>query len=124
MKIYPVCGWIQGVVQLIASMRGNAAIPLDRVEKVIVGTSAFAVKNNANASPNDTMEAQYSIPYYAAVALAGDAADPRDSARLRFATRLVMRLRSAWRSASTRKVKRCIRRDSALESNCISPAAT
>ena len=77
-KVYPICGWIQGVVQLLASMRGDAPVPLDRIEKVVVGTSAFAVKNNANASPTDTMEAQYSIPYCAAVALTGDAADPRE----------------------------------------------
>ena len=77
-KIYPVCGWIQGVVQLLASLRGGAPMSLDRVEKVVVGTSAFAVKNNANMSPSDTMEAQYSIPYCVAVALAGDAADPSE----------------------------------------------
>jgi 2-methylcitrate dehydratase PrpD len=77
-KIYPVCGWIQGVVQLLMSMRGGAPVPLDRVEKVIVGTSAFAVKNNANVSPTDTMDAQYSIPYCAAVALAGNPADPHE----------------------------------------------
>ena len=64
------------MVQLLAAMRGSSPIPLERVEKVIVGTSAFAAKNNANASPTDTMEAQYSIPYCAAVALAGDAANP------------------------------------------------
>ena len=77
-KVYPICEWIQGVVQLLASMRGDAPVPLDHVEKVVVGTSAFAVKNNANPSPSDTMEAQYSIPYCAAVALTGDAADPRE----------------------------------------------
>ena len=77
-KVYPVCGWIQGVVQLLGEMRGSAPVPLDSVAKVVVGTSAFAVKNNANPAPTDTMEAQYSIPYCAAVALAGDAADPRE----------------------------------------------
>jgi 2-methylcitrate dehydratase PrpD len=77
-KVYPICGWIQGVVQLLAAMRGSAPLPLGRVEKVLVGTSAFAVRNNANVAPADTMEAQYSIPYCVAVALAGDAAEPRE----------------------------------------------
>ncbi len=77
-KVYPICGWIQGVAQLLTQLRAGAPLPLDRVEKVVVGTSAFAVRNNANASPTDTMEAQYSIPYCAAVALTGDPAEPRE----------------------------------------------
>jgi 2-methylcitrate dehydratase PrpD len=97
-KVYPICGWIQGVVQLLVEMRGGGPLQLDRVDKVVVGTSAFAVKNNANVTPTDTMEAQYSIPYCAAVALAGDAADPReysapaihDPERLALARRVVL----------------------------------
>jgi 2-methylcitrate dehydratase PrpD len=77
-KVYPICGWIQGVVQLLSAMRGAAPIALQDVEKVVVGTAAFGVKNNANRAPSDTMEAQYSIPYCCAVALAGDAADPNE----------------------------------------------
>jgi 2-methylcitrate dehydratase PrpD len=99
-KVYPLCGWIQGVVQLIAAMRGKAPLALDRVRKVVVGTSAFAVKNNANAVPSDTMEAQYSIPYCVAVALTGDPADPNefcapaiaDPVRREFAQRVEVRV--------------------------------
>jgi 2-methylcitrate dehydratase PrpD len=99
-KVYPVCGWIQGVVQLLAEMRDGAPTPLESVKKVVVGTSSFAVKNNANAVPTDTMEAQYSIPYCAAVALAGDPADPRefsppaihDRQRLELARRVKLRV--------------------------------
>jgi 2-methylcitrate dehydratase PrpD len=79
-KVYPVCGWIQGVVQLLTGMRGPVPLPLDGIKKVVVGTSAFAVKNNANPAPSDTMEAQYSIPYCAAVALMGEPADPGEFA--------------------------------------------
>ena len=99
-KVYPICGWIQGVVQLLTAMRGTTPISLERIRKVVVGTTDFAVKNNANPAPSDTMEAQYSIPYCAAVALAGDPADPRefaapaitDPARRAFASRVELRV--------------------------------
>ena len=99
-KVYPICGWIQGVVQLLSAMRGPAPVALDAVDKVVVGTSAFAVKNNANPAPSDTMEAQYSIPYCCAVALNGDAADPNefcgpaidDPVRRAFASRVELRV--------------------------------
>jgi 2-methylcitrate dehydratase PrpD len=83
-KVYPICGWIQGVVQLLSAMRGSRPVALEEVEKVVVGTTAFAVKNNANPAPSDTMEAQYSIPYCSAVALAGDPADPNEFSRRGF----------------------------------------
>lgn len=99
-KVYPLCGWIQGVVQLIAAMRGSAPLALDRVRKVVVGTSEFAVRNNANPAPLDTMEAQYSIPYCVAVALTGDPTDPNefrapgiaDPVRREFAQRVELRV--------------------------------
>ena len=99
-KVYPICGWIQGVVQLLSAMRGAAPVALEDVEKVVVGTTAFAVKNNANPVPSDTMEAQYSIPYCCAVALTGDPGDPNefcepaihDPVRRAFASRVELRV--------------------------------
>ena len=80
-KVYPLCGWIQGVVQLLGRMRGeinqSKPLPADQIKKVVVGTSRFAVNNNSNPAPADTMDAQYSIPYCSALALAGDPGDPR-----------------------------------------------
>ena len=80
-KVYPICGWIQGVVQLLGAMRGeiNQSEPLaaNQIKKVIVGTSRFAVNSNSNATSADTMDAQYSIPYCAALALTRDPGDPR-----------------------------------------------
>lgn len=80
-KVYPLCGWIQGVVQLLGKMRGeiNQSKPLapDQIKKVVVGTSRFAVNGNSNPTPADTMDAQYSIPYCAALALTRDPGDPR-----------------------------------------------
>ncbi|TPQ40944.1 MmgE/PrpD family protein [Cupriavidus pinatubonensis] len=75
-KVFPICGWIQGVVQLLLAMREEAGINARQVGKIVVATSAFAVENNANADISDAMDAQYSIPYCAALALTGDPGDP------------------------------------------------
>ena len=80
-KVYPICGWVQGVVQLLGDMRrdshGAQPIAADQIKKVVVGTSRFAVNHNSNPKPTDTMEAQYSIPYCSALALTRDPGDPR-----------------------------------------------
>jgi 2-methylcitrate dehydratase PrpD len=80
-KVYPLCGWIQGVVQSLGQMRGeiNQGKPLapDQIKKIVVGTSCFAVNGNSNPTPADTMDAQYSIPYCTALALTRDPGDPR-----------------------------------------------
>ena len=80
-KVYPICGWIQGVVQLLGAMRsdigGSQPLAGNQIKRVIVGTSRFAVNSNSNATPADTMDAQYSIPYCAALALTRDPGDPR-----------------------------------------------
>lgn len=75
-KAYPICGWIQGVSQLLLALRGPRALQAREVRRVVVGTSAFAVKHNGNYAPNDEMEAQYSIPYCSALALTADPGDP------------------------------------------------
>jgi 2-methylcitrate dehydratase PrpD len=77
-KVYPICGWIQSVVQLIVALRGPQPLTLQDVTSVRVGVSRYAAQNNGEPAPIDTMGAQYSIPYCAAVALTGD---PRDPAR-------------------------------------------
>jgi 2-methylcitrate dehydratase PrpD len=77
-KVYPICGWIQGVVQLLLAMRKEHGIDASMVERVTVATSSFAVRNNSNTDIKDTMEAQYSIPYCVAVALSGDPMDPEE----------------------------------------------
>lgn len=75
-KVYPICGLIQGVVQMLMAMRAAQPVAVERVQKVVIGVSEYAFRYNGNMSPSDTMEAQYSIPYCAAVALTGDPADP------------------------------------------------
>ncbi|EYS97631.1 MmgE/PrpD family protein [Cupriavidus sp. SK-4] len=76
-KVYPICGWIQGVVQLLLGMREQGGIEVHKVARIVVATSAFAVRYNGNTEVADTMDAQYSIPYCAAVALTGDPGDPK-----------------------------------------------
>jgi 2-methylcitrate dehydratase PrpD len=76
MKVYPLCGWIQGVAQLLLQLRGTQPLDAAQIDRIVVGTSAFAVRHNANPAPHDEMEAQYSIPYCAALAATADPADP------------------------------------------------
>jgi len=75
-KAYPICGWIQAVVQLVTELRGPDPLPADAVGAVRVGVSAYAARNNGNPAPADVMGGQYSIPYCVAAALTGDVRDP------------------------------------------------
>jgi 2-methylcitrate dehydratase PrpD len=75
-KVFPICGWIQSVVMLLADARGSRPLSIGDVKSVRIGVSAYAAKNNGEPAPVDTMGAQYSIPYCAAVALIGEPRDP------------------------------------------------
>ncbi|TCT07495.1 MmgE/PrpD family protein [Aquabacter spiritensis] len=75
-KVFPICGWIQSVVQLCLELRGAGPLRPEDVAGVRVGVSAYAAQNNGAPAPVDTMGAQYSIPYCAALALTGDPRDP------------------------------------------------
>ena len=77
-KVYPICGWIQSVVQILQQLRGESALRGDQVRTVRVGVSSYAARNNGEKAPLDTMGAQYSIPYCAALALLGDPRDPAE----------------------------------------------
>ncbi|MFA6155433.1 MAG: MmgE/PrpD family protein [Mesorhizobium sp.] len=75
-KVFPICGWIQSAVQLLLDLRGPEPLDPRDVKSVRVGVSRYAVQNNSEPAPVDTMGAQYSIPYCAALALTGDPRDP------------------------------------------------
>jgi 2-methylcitrate dehydratase PrpD len=75
-KVYPICGWIQSVVQLVVELRGGRPVAAEAVSAIEVGVSRYAAQNNGEAAPVDTMGAQYSIPYCVAAALLGDPRDP------------------------------------------------
>ncbi len=76
-KFHPVCGGIQGPVQMMLQLRGNASLRAGDIKRIVVGTSAFAFNHNGNTEPHDTMEAQYSLPYCVALAALADPADPQ-----------------------------------------------
>lgn len=75
-KVYPICGWIQSVVEALLHLRGGRRLAAADIQTIRVGVSAYAARNNGAIAPTDTMGAQYSIPYCAALALLGDPSDP------------------------------------------------
>jgi 2-methylcitrate dehydratase PrpD len=75
-KIYPMCGGFHSAVQLLQQLRGDTPLAADVIESVRVGTTRYAARNNSDPAPTDTMSAQYSIPYCAALALLADPKDP------------------------------------------------
>ena len=75
-KVYPICGWIQPVVQILVELRGPRPLSANDIQRIRVGVSRYAAQNNGEPAPVDTMGAQYSIPYCVAVALTGDPRDP------------------------------------------------
>jgi 2-methylcitrate dehydratase PrpD len=95
-KLYPCCAWIQAAAQLLVDTRGARPLRPEEVRGVRIGVSAYAKAQNGNPLPQDTMGAQFSIPYCVALALTGDPADPaaysdetvRDPARRALAQRV------------------------------------
>lgn len=75
-KLYPCCAWIQAAAQALVKLRGERPLGPEEVRKVEVGVSAYAGAQNGNPLPQDTMGAQFSIQYCAALALTGDPSDP------------------------------------------------
>ena len=75
-KLYPCCAWIQAAAQALVKLRGERPLEPGEVKKVQVGVSAYAGAQNGNPLPQDTMGAQFSIQYCAALALTGDPSDP------------------------------------------------
>jgi 2-methylcitrate dehydratase PrpD len=75
-KVYPCCSWIQSSVQQLAALRGRSPLAPADIRRIEIGTNSYARRMNGTVLPADTMGAQYSIPYCAALALTGDPADP------------------------------------------------
>jgi len=75
-KVYSCCSWIQGAVQQLVALRGPQPLKPADIKQVRIGVSSYAAKNNGEPAPVDIMGAQYSFPYCAALALAGDPTDP------------------------------------------------
>jgi 2-methylcitrate dehydratase PrpD len=75
-KVYPVCTWIQSTVQQLITLRGPQPLEPSQVKRIRVGVNAYVIRNNGVVAPLDTMGAQYSIPYCAALAATSDPSDP------------------------------------------------
>jgi 2-methylcitrate dehydratase PrpD len=109
-KLYPCCAWIQAAAQQLVALRGARPLEPRAIERVRVGVSAYARAQNGNPVPQDTMGAQFSIPYCAALALTGDPSDPAayderalgDAARRALAQRVEIFVDSEMESAYPR----------------------
>lgn len=73
LKPYAACGAVHGAVAAAAQLAPLAT----GVERVVVGTSQRALRQNSNRTPTDIMSAQYSTEYSVALALLGGAEDAR-----------------------------------------------
>jgi len=76
-KAFPCCGLIQTTAQAISEIKASEGLTANEVASVRIGLSHRACDHNGSPDPMDTMGAQYSVPYCAAVALTGDVTDPR-----------------------------------------------
>ena len=75
-KVYPCCAWIQATVQQLVAMRGAYPVKANEVKKLRIGVCSYAARNNGSVAPPDTMGAQYSLPYCAALAVTADPREP------------------------------------------------
>jgi 2-methylcitrate dehydratase PrpD len=75
-KAYPCCGLIHSVSHAIEAIRKETALTPAEVKKIVVHTSRRAVEHNGDPNPQETMAAQYSIPYCAGAAVVNNPRDP------------------------------------------------
>jgi 2-methylcitrate dehydratase PrpD len=75
-KAYPCCGLIHCVSHAIESIRKETSLTPAEVQKIVVHTSRRAVEHNGDPNPQETMAAQYSIPYCAGAAVVKNPRDP------------------------------------------------
>ena len=76
-KIYPCCGALHTAVQGLYAIRNEHRFSHANVRKVRIGVNHRALLLHTEVAPRDTMSAQYSMPFSAALALTGDPMDPR-----------------------------------------------
>jgi 2-methylcitrate dehydratase PrpD len=76
-KVYPCCGVLHTTAQALHALRVEHRIEPSSIARVRIGTNKRAIALNGEVAPKETMAAQYSMPFTAAVALARDPKDPR-----------------------------------------------
>lgn len=75
-KAYPCCGLIHSVSHAIEAIRKETVFTPADVKKIVVHSSRRAVEHNGDPNPQETMAAQYSIPYCAGAAVVRNPRDP------------------------------------------------
>jgi 2-methylcitrate dehydratase PrpD len=75
-KAYPCCGLIHSTSHAIEAIRQETSLTSADVKKIVVYTSRRAVEHNGDPNPQETMAAQYSIPYCAGAAVVRNPRDP------------------------------------------------
>jgi 2-methylcitrate dehydratase PrpD len=75
-KAYACCGLIHSTMHALERLKAAHGIAPSSVRSVHVSTSRRAVEQNGEPDPQDTMTAQYSVPFCAGVALSADARSP------------------------------------------------
>jgi 2-methylcitrate dehydratase PrpD len=75
-KAYACCGLIHSTMHALESLKSAHRIVPSAVRAVHIRTSRRAVEQNGDPQPQDTMTAQYSIPFCAGVALSADPRSP------------------------------------------------
>ena len=76
-KAYPFCYGLHTMAQAFSALRVEHGIEHRAIRSARVGTNKRAVALHAEVAPKETMAAQYSMPFVAAVALVKDPKDPR-----------------------------------------------
>lgn len=76
-KVYPCCGVLHTTAQALHALRVENRVDPAAIKSVRVGTNKRAMALNGEVAPKETMAAQYSMPFTAAVALTRDPKDPR-----------------------------------------------
>jgi 2-methylcitrate dehydratase PrpD len=77
-KVYPFCGGMHSMANALETLRARHGIDARSVKAVNLGVNQRAMAVHTEVAPRDTMAAQYSMPFVAALALAGDAREPRN----------------------------------------------
>jgi 2-methylcitrate dehydratase PrpD len=76
-KMYPFCGGIHAMAQALQALRIQHSLDPSSISAVRVGVNHRAMALHTEVAPREMMAAQYSMPFVAATALAGDPRDPR-----------------------------------------------
>ena len=76
-KVYPCCGVLHTTAQALHALRVAHGVDPSAIRSVRIGTNKRAIALNGEIAPKETMAAQYSMPFTAAVALTRDPKDPR-----------------------------------------------